>query len=381
MRAIIPVCVLVMCVSVTALAQQPPRETTRQPRRIDLGFTEEDPTPAVASSKPDATPQDFSYVSLPWTGAYTPAPDALITDVRQSGLNAEALKVLDDVETPNAVRIMILDAASDQGRASKSADKLLRSWSRGGRASERLSVDRLSAERLLMIGYLAARASPDKLEALGGSSEVEKLSPMTLVMAATSRRRGDMTSRVVLGLIKAQQALNTPDDMLCAPYLCMKTAVAPFYQEWSVHPDLICAFALAGDTSGRGLDSEDPLAFCGEGRRRAEVPVFVEQARQEDRERQAATSSPGSSAGSASPQPSGTALQQELALIDVAIAQLKQEQGRMTGIERVIVAQMIVELERQRQLVATHLGGSSSSPAPASVPGADPFGIGKKITF
>ncbi len=376
-------CLILLCSVCTipnSFAQQPGPQ--KKSHVIDLGFDEEQPPSINSTGKHTHT--TFSHVELSWQGAYEPAPHDLIARVESKGLDASAIKTLDDPETPNAVRIMILDAASHDGRAASAAKKLMRAWSGGSIDRERMSVDRLSAEQLLMLGYLAARASPRKLEPLGGDTEVEKLSPVTLLMAATSRRRGDLTSRVVLAQIKAQAAVEAPDDALCMPYQCMVTAVQPFFDAWSVHPDVICRFALSGDTTGRGLDPDDPLAFCGEDPERVKPPLFVEQARQEEQERKAAMSSAPPS--SSSPGGSGSrALQQELAMIDMAIAQLKQERARMSGIEGVLVEQMILELERQRQFIEANLNGASSpSPVTTPAPGStssDPFGIGKQITF
>lgn len=367
-----------LCLSALAIAQEPAPS-----RHAPIKLFDSQEEPAITPTKTDEPSPDTStpLIALSWRGAYAPAPDDLIAEVRVGGLNASALRVLSDEETANAVRIMILDAASAEGRAAQTAQKLLRAWSMGDAA--RLTVDRLTAEQLMMLGYLAARHAPSSLAPLGGESEVEKLSPVTLLMAATSRRRGDMTSRVVLALIKAQHSVNQPGEALCVPYECIKTAVQPFFEEWSVHPDTVCTFARAADPSNRVIYSDDPLAFC-QDQRSTRAPLFVEQARQEEQERKAAmTTAPSPRGASGPPQVqgvplTGSALQQELALIDLAIAQLKQERGALAGMEAIIMDQLILELDRQRQLIGAHIGNSAAPPV-TSPPGV--FDVGKLITF
>ena len=300
--------------------------------------------------KQSETPSELFEIS--WAKAYTPAPEALLEELNAQGMTAEGLRALDDPETPSATVIMILDAASRGAGAEATARQLLRAWGKA-RGESALKLDRLTDRQLLALAYLGARAKPKTLEALGGDSEVERLSPMTLAAAAASRRRGDMATRVVLGMIKAQDAANKPDEALCASRReCIAEAVSPFVQEWSVAPELICAL-VAGDQSGVKISGlNDPLAFCDDPDGRKERPLFVEQAREQDAARHAASSPAPPQHSSAQPMfkggvTSSAAVAAATVQLELLLEQLKIERSRVSGLERVMLDTLITELERE----------------------------------
>lgn len=348
---------------------------------FEHGETAPEASPSTRDSDTDKTKQRGRVVDFSWTGAYTPSPDELFEEIaRDKGLGKGALRALMKPSTPNAVRIMLLDAAIQQQGASEVAGRVLRAL-RAWRGEDRaLTLDTLRQEELLMLGYLAARASKDVLDPLGGEDEVERVSAMVLLTAAASRRRGDLTTRVVLAQVKAQQGIDHPDEALCAARQCVVDAVRPFVEEWSVEPDFVCDLVAAMPERGPVIrSSEDPLRFCGAPR--AERPVFVEQADQEERERKAAIHSSSPQGGGSGvlwggggliqtlPPGAGipttglppVSLQDQLAMLDMAIAEIERERAKMGAgsMEALLFDEMLREIKLQRDQLHDQLKNAS----------------------
>ena len=338
---------------------------------------------ASAGTPPEHTAQQVApprHIDASWATSYSPRPDDLLAEIaRDKGMGKGTLKALMRPSTPNAIRIMLLDAAIKEQAASEVAARLLRAMRAMRGEGEALTLDNLKQEELLMLGYLAARASKE-MGPLGGEDEVERLSALVLLAAAASRRRGDLTTRVVLAQVKAQRGVDEPDEALCSVRQCLVEAVRPFAGEWSVEPAFVCGLVSSAAEQGPVIrSSEDPLAFCGGPQ--VEPPMFVEQADQEERERQAAihnASPPGGggagggpiisilpAGGGASGIPVGglpqQALRDQLAMIDLAIAEIERERAKLGAgsMEAALFDEMLREIKRQRSLLYSQIQGAA----------------------
>ncbi len=324
----------------------------------------------------DAPPDLFGAANV---AAPYAANDSLVERTLRSGLPQEAWRVLDAPETSNGMRAALIDAAARSGRNPRMATVYLRRLtSQHGTYDDSLTLDDLATHELFVFGLMLAHQHPTTLTAAGGDHEVARATPLLLLNSAANRHRGDLAIRLALAMVKAQRALNDPDQILCAPHDCIDHALAPFPTEWSVHPEAVCAMvdAVAAHTSPKAdFKARQTCEDVSKGG--ASAPAFAERESLEAGTPPTATAqnkgrfskpTPRGQIGAGAKAQAQRLAQQEV-LIDQAIADLRRQKQMLNASEQVMVEFMIQELERQKKVIAMHRKRiAAAAPPPRAAP-------------
>lgn len=192
------------------------------------------PTSAAAKKQAAAAP-----ITAPIHEAY--ATVEAITRARQRGLDGTTLRFIDAPETPNDERLAAVRAIYAHSPKARHAHTYARHLMRQrGATPARFDLARLGTHEALVLGYMLAIERPTTLDGLGGKSEVERAGPVTLLTAAVNRHRGDLSTNLIYGLVKAQLATAQPKHALCAPGRCIDAVLENYTTEWSVRPEAVC---------------------------------------------------------------------------------------------------------------------------------------------
>ena len=191
-------------------------------------------TPAKSTKKSTKDP-----IAAPIHDAYASVDG--VKRARTRGLDGTTLRFIDAPETPNDERLAAIRAIyahSPRGPHAKTyARHLMR---QRGATPTRFDLSRLGTHEALVLGYMLALERPATLDGLGGKSEVERAGPVTLLTAAVNRHRGDLSTNLAYGLVKAQLATAQPKHALCAPGRCIDAVLENYTVEWSVRPEAVC---------------------------------------------------------------------------------------------------------------------------------------------
>jgi|GEM_PF-6273817 len=280
----------------------------------------------------------------------------IVERVRSSGMDSEAWELIEDPETPNALRAAVIDAAARSQRAKRMPEIYVRRLERFGNSS--LTLDSLKTYELFTLGYLVARYDPEDLRPLGGKTEIEKATPLLLLSAASNRHRGDMAIKLVLGMVKANQAVIQPGSALCEPHECIDQALQYYTTEWSVHPVAVCnAVTMVGKHVPVGTNFKSRETCAKVTGNKPDAPRYAEHAVQEQ-----TSPSRFSKPAPTSSSVSGNNLNahyQALAQQDAMITQVMREfaatKSSMSPLERMMVEQAMRELQMQQRMIRAEM--------------------------
>ncbi len=280
----------------------------------------------------------------------------IVERVRSSGMDTEAWELLEDPETPNALRAAVVDAAARSQRAKRMPEIYVRRLKRFGNST--LTLDSLKTYELFTLGYLIARYDPERLAPLGGKTEIEKADPLLLLSAASNRHRGDMAIKLVLGMVKANQAILEPGSALCEPHECIDQALQFYTTEWSVHPVAVCnAVTMVGKHVPKGKKFESRETCAKVTGNASDAPRYAEHAVQEQtspsRFSKPAPTSSAMNGGHANAQ--YQALAQQDAMITQVMREFAATKSSMSPLERMMVEQAMNELRMQQQMIRAEM--------------------------
>jgi len=356
-----------------ALAQSEP--DSEDAKATDEANSEDEDAPArKTATKKKARKRDAPMPLLANLSEPYIEQNEIVERVRRSGMDSQAWELLEEPETPFALRAAIIDAAARSGRIERMPEIYVRRMRRYH--SGKLTLDRLKTFELFTLGYLIARYDPVKLAPLGGSSEVEKSSPLLLLSAASNRNRGDMAIKLALGLVKANQAVTSPEDALCEPQECIDQALQYYTTEWSVHPTAVCNAVATVDQHVPEKTRFKSRDICQKvATKHTDAPRYAAHAIREQTSPgkmiQASTAQPHQ--GGFNPQQASRyqAYQQQLMLIDHTMAEVQKivrDRSRPSS-ERFLAYQALRELSNQRRII---LGAMQSMQNQATAPSQSP---------
>lgn len=207
--------------SAQALAQTPPSATS---------------TPAP-TAQANATKDPISALDLPL--AYQQEIGPQLEYASAHGLDAKTIAILDDPQTPYGQRAALIQAATQNKRATRASERYLKQL-KHTHGAKRLELNRLATHELYNLGWMLALESPKTLQAAQGPTEVERADPLTLLNAASNRLRGEQTIQLTLAITKAQLAHTQPQRALCEPSRCIDAVLENYTTHWSMHPAAVC---------------------------------------------------------------------------------------------------------------------------------------------
>ena len=167
-----------------------------------------------------------------------------------------------------------------------------------------------------------------------------------------------MAIKLVLGMVKANQAVIQPGSALCEPHECIDQALQYYTTEWSVHPIAVCnAVTMVGKHVPVGTNFKSRETCAKVTGNKPDAPRYAEHAVQEQ-----TSPSRFSKPAPTSSSVSGNNLNahyQALAQQDAMITQVMREfaatKSSMSPLERMMVEQAMRELQMQQRMIRAEM--------------------------